>query len=283
MQKGRSRRPAAARRREERKRSFFHFRLVICGIIIIAASVLKASDSEFVRKIAAEVSSRLKVSEAIEVISGRTNKDAAVEVFEEKEKPAIEDNFYVDEKTEELKREAEAEAKKAEIETLSFQMSAEELADTTPATPFAIPAPSNCSYNNEKIPFKYTTPLRGTITSKYGYRNHPIIEDASFHTGLDIAAKSGTAIGAFAAGKVLETGRNATYGNYIIIDHGNGFTSFYGHNSKLNAKKGQKVNLGQKICEVGTTGMSTGPHLHFEVRKNGIRLNPEFYVSPETV
>ena len=97
--------------------------------------------------------------------------------------------------------------------------------------------------NKEKIAFKYTTPLRGTITSRYGYRDHPIIEDASFHTGLDIAAKQGTDIVSFAAGKVIEAGKNSTYGNYLLIEHEDGYRSFYGHNSKLLVKKGQKVCL----------------------------------------
>ena len=263
-----------------------YLRLFICICIVAGAIVLKATDAPILSKISEKVSEELEIERAVEAISDGINNDSGVlEVFEEKEKSEFED-FYIGDSREEIEKaldEAEEKEKQLSVETLSFQMSAEELSDDTAAEPFKIPPPSYCSYRKEKINFKFTTPLRGVITSRFGYRDHPIIEDASFHTGLDIAANSGRDIVAFADGKVIEAGKNATYGNYLLIEHQDGIRSFYGHNSKLLVKKGQKVSLGQKIAKVGSTGMSTGPHLHFEVRKGTTRLDPSLYILPESV
>ncbi len=275
------------------KTFFMYIRLFLCVAIVAVAIVLKTANAPIVSEISQKVSEELEIEKAVEVISGEKNDEGVEEVFEEKieeeENTDIKYNFeefYVGEQKDEVEKlnaVAAEKEKQLEIETLSYQMSAEELADDTAAEPFKIPPPSYCSYSKEKIAFKYTTPLRGTITSRYGYRDHPIIEDASFHTGLDIAAKQGTDIVCFAAGKVIEAGKNATYGNYLLIEHEDGIRSFYGHNSKLLVKKGQKVSMGQKIARVGSTGMSTGPHLHFEVRKGSTRLDPAYYISAERV
>ncbi len=268
-----------------------YLRLFVCICIVTGAIILKESNSPILSKVSEKVSEELEIERAVEAISeGIIKPDSGVlEVFDEKkeeeEKSEFED-FYIGDSREEIEKALDAAAEKEKqlsVETLSFQMSAEELSDDTAAEPFKIPPPSYCSYSKEKINFKFTTPLRGIITSRYGYRDHPIIEDASFHTGLDIAANSGRDIVSFAAGKVIEAGKNATYGNYLLIEHQDGIRSFYGHNSKLLVKKGQKVSLGQKIAKVGSTGMSTGPHLHFEVRKGSVRLDPSLYISPESV
>ena len=286
--------------KKQKKSKFVYFRLFICFMIICAAVVLKYTNAPIVVKLSEKVSSELKLSEAVEVISRVTDVDEKItEVFRTSDEkpsgetvtePVFNEDYYIGDKNEEFELEiteerkrAEDEAKKLSVETLSFQMNEEELLDDTKAEPFKIPPPSYCSYEKVELSFKYKSPLYGIITSRYGYRDHPIIEDASFHTGLDIAAKSGTAISAFADGTVIEAGKNKTYGNYLLIEHKNGIRSFYGHNSRLSVKKGQRVKLGQKVAEVGSTGMSTGPHLHFEVRKGTTRLDPALYVSPETV
>ncbi len=287
-------------RRKQKKYNFVYFRLFLCFMIICTAVVLKYTNAPIVTRIAEKVSSELKLDDAVDAISGLKDIDEKItEVFKKSEEntesedvsePVFNEDYYIGDKDEALEREieeerkrAEAEAKKLSVETLSFQMSEEELLDDTRAEPFRIPPPSYCSYEKPELGFKYKAPLFGIITSKYGYRDHPIIEDASFHTGLDIAAKGGTAISAFADGTVIESGKNKTYGNYLLIEHKNGIRSFYGHNSRLSVKKGQKVKIGQKVAEVGSTGMSTGPHLHFEVRKGTVRLDPALYISPETV
>lgn len=118
-------------------------------------------------------------------------------------------------------------------------------------------------------------PLSGTITSRYGVKSR--IRSGA-HTGLDIAAKKGTPIVACNSGTVKFSGKKGSYGFLIIIDHGNGVESWYGHCSKLYVSAGQKVKAGQKIAAVGSTGNSTGPHLHFEIRINGKTVNPQNYL-----
>jgi len=286
--------------KKQKKKSFFPFRLLLCAAIICAAAYMKYTDAPIYRKASQVIFEKLKIDQAVEAVSRAADigeeiaeafkADEIEEKVEQKSEPVFDTDYYTDDSFEELQKEIEEQREKAaeeekqlSVETLSFQMGEEELHDDTKAEPFRIPPPSYCSYEKVSIGFKYKTPLYGVITSKFGYRDHPIINDASFHTGLDIAAKKGTAIGAFADGTVLEAGRNSTYGNYLLIEHTGGIRSFYGHNSKLSVKKGQKVKIGQKIAEVGSTGMSTGPHLHFEVRKGTTRLDPALYISNEVV
>ena len=111
-------------------------------------------------------------------------------------------------------------------------------------------------------------------TSPYGWRADPFTGVRSFHTGTDMACPEGTPILAAMSGKIADVGYNRTYGNYIIINHGNGYQTLYAHMSKTIATKGQYVTQGSKIGLVGSTGYSTGPHLHFMVYKNGNRIDP---------
>lgn len=119
----------------------------------------------------------------------------------------------------------------------------------------------------------FLMPTRGSISSRYGMRN------GRMHRGLDIAASSGTAIKAADGGKVVFTGRRGAYGNLVEVDHGNGYLTRYAHCSTINVKNGQRVAKGDVIALVGNTGRSTGPHLHFEVIKNGANQNPASYLN----
>ena len=133
----------------------------------------------------------------------------------------------------------------------------------------------NMSYQNVPISIAFIRPISGTISSRFGSISS--IRSGA-HTGLDIAAKSGTPIVAAASGTVTFSGYYGGYGNLIIISHGNGIETYYGHCTTLYAKEGQYVNQGDKIASVGSTGNSTGPHLHLEVRVNGVAYNPQNYV-----
>ncbi len=111
-------------------------------------------------------------------------------------------------------------------------------------------------------------------TSNFGYRIDPFTGHQTFHEGVDFAAETGTAINAAASGKVIYADYHPAYGKSVEIDHGNGLVTRYAHGSELLVKEGDLVVRGQRISRVGSTGRSTGPHLHFEVRLNGVAQNP---------
>lgn len=121
-------------------------------------------------------------------------------------------------------------------------------------------------------------PISGPITSEFGWRTHPIFGTSRFHSGLDIGGDYGMPIYAAASGTVIYAGWISGYGNAVIIDHGGGVTTLYGHNDSLNVSEGENVAQGQVIAMCGSTGNSTGPHCHFEVRENGEPVSPYGYL-----
>jgi len=127
------------------------------------------------------------------------------------------------------------------------------------------------------IPSLY--PAAGRVTSRFGYRRDPITGRTAFHEGYDIASSYGTPIYATADGVVTFSGRNGGYGNEIIINHGNGFETVYAHNSRNIAKEGDFIRKGQVIAYMGSTGRSTGAHLHYEIRRYGTQVNPANYLN----
>ncbi len=130
-------------------------------------------------------------------------------------------------------------------------------------------------YNGGK--FAWPVPSTQRISSYYGYRIHPIYKTRKFHSGIDISAAYGVDIVAAADGTVTMSATNGGYGKCIIVNHGSGISTLYGHNSTLLVSKGQKVTKGQVIAKAGSTGLSTGPHLHYEVRINGSTVDPLSY------
>jgi len=139
-------------------------------------------------------------------------------------------------------------------------------------------AAKNSASNNSISKSGYIRPVAGRVSSSYGYRIHPILGYKKLHTGIDFAASSGTPIKATKSGKVIRASFNSSYGNHVIIDHGNGVTTLYAHMSAMNTSYGAGVSQGQVIGYVGSTGMSTGPHLHLEFRLNGNLVNPASYL-----
>jgi murein DD-endopeptidase MepM/ murein hydrolase activator NlpD len=123
-------------------------------------------------------------------------------------------------------------------------------------------------------------PAAGAVrkTSGFGWRSDPIHGAKKFHHGIDVGAPIGTPIRAGRAGTVLTAGPAGTYGNLVVLDHGNGVTSRYAHCSALDVVKGQVVAAGEQVGRVGSTGRSTGPHLHFEVRNNGTAVDPSSWL-----
>lgn len=124
----------------------------------------------------------------------------------------------------------------------------------------------------------FLKPTSGRITSGFGNRRHPVTGRTAFHAGIDIANRTGTRVVASKAGTVEFAGWRGNYGRLIIINHGNGQKTYYAHLNSQSVRAGQRVNQGQQIGTVGSTGRSTGPHLHFEIHINGRPVNPASYM-----
>lgn len=180
----------------------------------------------------------------------------------------------------------------AELGAESAVNEGEEYSGGSPAVPQAVEAflesqeayadyalPENVSYDYSEFPGKLITPVAGYNSSGFGYRLHPIHNEVRFHYGTDFAAWSGEDIYAFADGTVSFAGYSDSYGNYITVEHADGWRSLYAHCSVLYVATGDSVTAGEKIALVGDTGLVTGPHLHFELTKDGVYVNPEYYVN----
>lgn len=124
-------------------------------------------------------------------------------------------------------------------------------------------------------------PVMAAVSSPYGWREHPIDEEEKFHAGVDLAANYGEPIGAFADGTVDYIGESPAYGQYLQLRHAGGVTTFYAHCSKLCVQQGQEVEKGEKVAEVGDTGNVTGAHLHFEMKIDGVLVDPLYYIETE--
>jgi murein DD-endopeptidase MepM/ murein hydrolase activator NlpD len=132
----------------------------------------------------------------------------------------------------------------------------------------------NLSYTPLGLPFQ------GTITSTFGHRENPFGgENVETHKGLDISGPLGSPVKAMAKGEVEFAGVRGGFGNCIILKHANGYETLYGHLSKMLVKPGDQINIGQEIGKIGSTGRSTGPHLHYEVHKNGQKINPQSFLT----
>ena len=139
--------------------------------------------------------------------------------------------------------------------------------------------PANVRLDRLDFGEDFVRPLKkARVTSRFDYRVNPVTGRYVFHTGMDLGAAQGSDIMAMKAGRVVSAGYNGGYGNMVIVEHAGGIRTLYAHCSKLLVKTGDKVRKGQVIARVGSTGNSTGPHLHIEFRKNGKRYDPEWVI-----
>ncbi len=149
--------------------------------------------------------------------------------------------------------------------------------------PYDGPAlPDNTTMDKYALGLAQTaTPALGWVSSAFGWREHPVDGGEKFHNGVDLAVNDGTEVKAFADGVVDYIGESPIYGQYLQLRHAGGVTTFYAHCSRLCVQQGQTVTVGEKVAESGETGNATGPHLHFEIKLNGVRLNPLYYIETE--
>lgn len=139
--------------------------------------------------------------------------------------------------------------------------------------------PDNTSMDKYHLNLEETvTPVMGWLSSPFGWREHPVDGEEKFHNGVDLAVNTGTQVQAFADGTIDYIGDSPEYGLYLQISHANGVKSFYAHCSELLVQQGQQVQAGETVALSGNTGNSTGPHLHLELKINGVRINPIYYI-----
>lgn len=139
--------------------------------------------------------------------------------------------------------------------------------------------PENYTYDKLYLgAMKTMDPVEGKLTSAFGYRDHPTIGTYAVHGGVDIGTAMGTAVRAFADATVEFVGESDDFGLYLRLKHENDVSTFYSHCQSIQVEKGEQVEVGQQVAQVGSTGKSTGPHLHFEVRLGEVRLDPMHYI-----
>lgn len=232
---------------------------IVCLVLFGILFALKTGNNKLFTQIQRSFSEKLEENLSV---------DEAKSVF----------SIVTDKKTE--KNTNETEAKESETVFVPFEepsLSAEIIAtggrDIEVSSSDEIP--ENVSVDDYKLSQKMVLPLKGKTTSEFGIRTHPISGDLRFHAGIDIAAEKGENIYSAFDGRVIEADYDQWNGNYIKIQHDNNIMTVYCHCEKLNVSEGQKIRAGEVIATVGSTGSSTGPHLHFELRFNNISYNPK--------
>jgi len=141
--------------------------------------------------------------------------------------------------------------------------------------------PANCLLSPVSVSKRPCLPLAAaSVTSLYGFRQHPISGEGDFHTGIDLAAPQGTRVACAWSGRVAETGWSNGYGNYVLVSHSGGLATFYAHLSSVSVKTGEVLRQGEQIGTVGSTGVSTGPHRHWEIRIGEKRADPAWVLQP---
>jgi murein DD-endopeptidase MepM/ murein hydrolase activator NlpD len=198
------------------------------------------------------------VAEIARLAAYQEEKQQELEIVREAKSEALADLRDQQDKLEDLVRQLDAEENSIEAQIAAYNRRV--------ATGGAVKLPAFTG--------RFSRPVNARMGSGFGMRFHPILKRNRMHKGIDFAAKHGAPIYAAAGGVVISASYGRGYGNHVIIDHGGGISTLYAHCSRMSVSSGQRVKRGQAIAAVGSTGLSTGPHLHWEVRVNGQAVNP---------
>lgn len=275
------------KRQKKKKQDRFPVRLLVCGVIFVLLVAVKLlfpqtvgeltrSASQFIGQDADFREAFAAVGRAVagEESVGDSLQEAYTAVFSPSEIDVNPDESMVTVSSAEEIAAAPSDA--AEDKEEEWASDGDE---QTMSGAYISPAlPENTSLDLRDLGFCYTTPVKGTLSSAFGWREHPTEGGSRFHYGIDLAAEEGTEIVAFADGTVFATGESSTLGKYIILLHAGGYRTLYAHCSSITVTSGN-VSMGEVIARVGETGSTTGPHLHFELQDGTLYLNPIYYVS----
>lgn len=252
--------PVAASVKKERKRSFFDMlfdQTIYFIVVLIALFGFKFFGGEAYTSFKNDLTRKLSQTTTTDTVLDEVDKQEKTEQTDTestKETAAFVDLENIDQYAEYSEESAEACVfDLAEIRTLSS---------------------NKLAVNEMCMPIASTN-----VTSEFGYRTNPITGNYAMHSGIDIGANTGDKIYAALGGTVVKAKESYDYGRFVTIDHGDGLVTIYAHCSKLLVEVGDKVEKGQVIALAGSTGWSTGPHLHFEIRVNGIRIDPQYYLT----
>lgn len=223
----------------------------VCLILFVLLFILKSTNSAFFEEVSNMFSGRLEENIAVEEV------ESAFASFNKSNEKETEADEYIPFEEPSLSAEIIAGGGNDEKLTASGEI------------------PDNVSLDNYELSQTMVLPVNGNVSSAFGKRIHPISGDLRFHAGTDIAAAEGTKIYSAFDGKVIVAEYDQWNGNYIKIEHDNGIMTVYCHCKSLNVKKGQILRAGEIIATVGSTGSSTGPHLHFELRINNVSYDPQ--------
>lgn len=257
--------------------------LIISGLILVCILSFRNIDSPFAKQVSMRldsfISSNLDFSQVYKSVSDFAAKTGSM----------FKGFFYPSSKTQETSNSNASQTTNKDVPVEQQQNTEEENktgSEGNQVNKSLIAAPITSSINSIepnvksiKSDYKIALPLNGPVSSKFGLRINPITKKEEFHPGIDIKANLGTPIYAAISGEVIEARKGTTFGNFVKIQSGKDIITVYAHCNRLVVKKGQKVRLGQKIAEVGNTGMSNGAHLHFEVWKAGILIDPSYLYS----
>lgn len=249
---------------KEKKDYYFPVLLVQCLLAVLLTVIISLSGK----------SSDSFVTKFKEIISDNSHGEKIEDAF-----ISLKDNYLIQENNE---NENQTELSESENNNLTETENISESSDEDNETEAVggddmtrLEAAKNTSFAPIFATAEITPPIEnGRYTSYFGYRINPITDEFSFHTGLDIAAAEGTRIRAAFSGQVTKVGQDSRAGKYIFLTHDNGLVTFYCHCSEILAEENAYIRQGETVALVGSTGWSTGPHLHFEVRKDNIRYNP---------